>query len=89
VDLYQLQVNTLRRYKKHYKISSRPGLNKAQLADILMRHFKTIPVQEKEIVTYFIYMVKAERNKLDNTRPEPLQQAAGHAMADYQSVRYN
>lgn len=34
VDLYQLQVNTLRRYKKHYKISSRPGLNKAQLADV-------------------------------------------------------
>lgn len=34
VDLYQLQVNTLRRYKKHYKISSRPGLNKAQLSDV-------------------------------------------------------
>jgi len=70
VDLYQLQVNTLRRYKKHYKIPSRPGLNKAQLADILMRHFKTIPVSEKEIVTYFIYTVKSERNKLDNNRPE-------------------
>ena len=34
VDLYQLQVNTLRRYKKHFKIPSRPGLNKAQLADV-------------------------------------------------------
>lgn len=34
VDLYQLQVNTLRRYKKHFKISTRPGLNKAQLADV-------------------------------------------------------
>jgi histone deacetylase complex subunit SAP30 len=70
VDLYQLQVNTLRRYKKHYKIPSRPSLNKAQLADILMRHFKTIPVSEKEIVTYFIYTVKSERNKLDNNRPD-------------------
>jgi histone deacetylase complex subunit SAP30 len=88
VDLYQLQVNTLRRYKKHYKISSRPGLNKAQLADILMRHFKTIPVQEKEIVTYFIYMVKAERNKLDNNRPDPLQSSAHGQLADYQTVRY-
>jgi len=66
VDLYQLQVNTLRRYKKHFKIPSRPGLNKAQLADILMRHFKTIPVNEKEVVTYFIYMIKSEKNKLDN-----------------------
>ena len=34
VDLYQLQVNTLRRYKKHYRIPTRPGLNKAQLADV-------------------------------------------------------
>lgn len=34
VDLFQLQVNTLRRYKRHYKVSARPGLNKAQLADV-------------------------------------------------------
>lgn len=40
VDLYQLQVNTLRRYKKHFKIPSRPGLNKAQLADVcIFPHF--------------------------------------------------
>ena len=34
VDLFQLQVNTLRRYKKHFKIPCRPGLNKAQLSDV-------------------------------------------------------
>lgn len=34
VDLYQLQVNTLRRYKKYHKIASRPGMNKAQLSDV-------------------------------------------------------
>uniref|UniRef100_A0A8B9CJX7 SAP30 like n=1 Tax=Anser brachyrhynchus TaxID=132585 RepID=A0A8B9CJX7_9AVES len=33
VDLFQLQVNTLRRYKRHYKLQTRPGLNKAQLAE--------------------------------------------------------
>ncbi|XP_076351839.1 SIN3-associated polypeptide 30 [Tachypleus tridentatus] len=65
VDLYQLQVNTLRRYKRHYKIQTRPGLNKAQLADALSRHFKTIQVVEKEAITFFIYMVKNNKNKLD------------------------
>ncbi|XP_026467901.1 histone deacetylase complex subunit SAP30 homolog isoform X2 [Ctenocephalides felis] len=65
VDLYQLQVNTLRRYKKYYKVSTRPGLNKAQLADHIMKHFKSIPIKEKEILTYFIYMVKTNGNKLD------------------------
>ena len=33
IDLYNLQINTLRRYKRHYGLSSRPGLNKAQLAE--------------------------------------------------------
>lgn len=42
VDLYQLQVNTLRRYKKQYKVATRPGMNKAQLADVSFIHFTTI-----------------------------------------------
>ncbi|KAM4054128.1 histone deacetylase complex subunit SAP30 isoform 1-T1 [Anomaloglossus baeobatrachus] len=33
VDLFQLQVNTLRRYKRHFKLQARPGLNKAQLVE--------------------------------------------------------
>lgn len=65
VDLYQLQVNTLRRYKRFYKVSTRPGINKAQLSETIMKHFKTIPIKEKEILTYFIYMVKSNSNKLD------------------------
>ncbi|KAM7291649.1 hypothetical protein ISCGN_028221 [Ixodes scapularis] len=60
-----LQVNTLRRYKRHYKVPMRPGLNKAELADNLARHFRTIPIAEKEAITFFIYMVKNNRNKLD------------------------
>ncbi|XP_055668525.1 histone deacetylase complex subunit SAP30L isoform X2 [Falco peregrinus] len=36
VDLFQLQVNTLRRYKRHYKLQTRPGLNKAQLAEYVL-----------------------------------------------------
>lgn len=39
VDLYQLQVNTLRRYKKHYKVVTRPGMNKAQLSDVSLSTF--------------------------------------------------
>ncbi len=68
VDLFQLQLNTLKRYKKHYKVPVRQGLNKAQLADSMMRHFKTITVNEKEALTYFIYMVKTNKSKLDRDR---------------------
>ncbi|XP_014670849.1 PREDICTED: histone deacetylase complex subunit SAP30L-like [Priapulus caudatus] len=66
IDLFQLPVNTLRRYKRHFKIPTQPGLSKSQLADSLMKHFRTIPVVEKEALTYFIYMVKSHKSKLDN-----------------------
>lgn len=32
----------------------------------VMKHFKTIPIKEKEILTFFIYMVKSNSNKLDH-----------------------
>lgn len=69
VDLFQLQVNTLRRYKRHYKLQTRPGFNKAQLAETVSRHFRNIPVNEKETLAYFIYMVKSNRSRLDQ-KPE-------------------
>ncbi|XP_037355923.1 histone deacetylase complex subunit SAP30L isoform X2 [Talpa occidentalis] len=68
VDLFQLQVNTLRRYKRHYKLQTRPGFNKAQLAETVSRHFRNIPVNEKETLAYFIYMVKSNKSRLD---PKP------------------
>lgn len=34
IDLNQLQLNTLKRYKKHYKIPSKPTMNKTQLAEV-------------------------------------------------------
>ena len=36
----------------------------------MTRHFKTIPVAEKEALTYFIYMVKTNKSKLDRDRRE-------------------
>lgn len=65
VDLASLQVNALRRYKKHFHVPAKPGLNKQQLAEVLHRHFRSIPVNEKEAITFFIYMVKCNKNKLD------------------------
>nr|CAD7432358.1 unnamed protein product [Timema monikensis] len=68
VDLFQLHLNTLRRYNRFYKVTQRPltTKNKAPLADTLMKHFKTIPVVEKEAINFFFYMVKTNSNKLDH-----------------------
>ena len=37
VDLSSLQVNTLRRYKRHYRVSTKPGLNKSQLVEVILK----------------------------------------------------
>ncbi len=34
VDFLQLQMNTLRRYKRHYKLQLKPGTNKIQLVEV-------------------------------------------------------
>ena len=34
VDLSSLQLNTLRRYKRYYRISAKPSLNKSQLTEV-------------------------------------------------------
>lgn len=72
IDFFQMPVNTLRRYKRHYKLQTRPGLNKAQLADTVARHFRTIPVIEKEALTYFIYMAKNFKSRFDQKHLETL-----------------
>lgn len=54
-----------RRYKRHFKLQTKPGLNKAQLAESMQRHFSAITVVEKEALAYFIYMVKMKKNRID------------------------
>lgn len=51
VDLFQLQVNTLRRYKRHYKLQTRPGLNKAQLAEVSGDSCDVISVMRKLLIS--------------------------------------
>ncbi|KAL5012935.1 hypothetical protein ScPMuIL_011486 [Solemya velum] len=70
IDFFQMPVNTLRRYKRHYKLSTRPGMNKAQLSDTVARHFKSIPVVEKEALTFFIYMAKNFKSRFDQKHIE-------------------
>ena len=35
VNFLQMPVNTLRRYKRHFKLQTKPGLNKSQLSEVV------------------------------------------------------
>ncbi|XP_064404987.1 histone deacetylase complex subunit SAP30L-like [Halichondria panicea] len=69
VDFLQLQMNTLRRYKRHYKLQLKPGTNKIQLVEAISKHFRTVRVNEKKAVPLFISMVKSHKSKLDHPKP--------------------
>ena len=45
VDLSSLQVNTLRRYKRYYRIPTKPGINKSQLVEVSSTLTKIILVR--------------------------------------------
>jgi histone deacetylase complex subunit SAP30 len=42
VDFSQLQMNTLRRYKKHFKVVTKPSLNKAQMAEVIIKFYVSL-----------------------------------------------
>lgn len=52
MDLFQLQVNTLRRYKRHFKLQTRPGLNKAQLVEVRIISISFTSLKTKSVAQY-------------------------------------
>ena len=51
--------------KNQNTVVSKLGTQGGWYFQSLMRHFKTIPVLEKEALTYFIYMIKTNSSKFD------------------------
>lgn len=52
VDFFQLQMNTLRRYKRHYKLQLKPGTNKIQLVEVSASYADTTGLDIFCIITF-------------------------------------
>ncbi|ESO00091.1 hypothetical protein HELRODRAFT_143740, partial [Helobdella robusta] len=63
INFLMLPLSLLRRYKRNFKLISKPGCNKAQLADIVARHFSKIQVDQKDVLTCFLYTCKSNRSQ--------------------------
>lgn len=57
VDVSSLSNESLRKYKKHFKLTVK-GNQKPQLVDAVRQHLSSIPVNEKEAVSFFLYQIK-------------------------------
>ena len=65
VDFSKLKMNTLHRYGRYYKLKSKKGLTKRELAKRLADHFHSMDVAEEDTVKLFIQAVGLKKNKLD------------------------
>lgn len=64
IDFHSLQVSTLRKYKRFYKIAVKNAANKNYLTDEIARHFhNNIQVNEKDTINKFIYTLKNGKNE--------------------------
>jgi len=58
VDLSKLNVHTLKRYKKHYKLKPKHRTTKAELVTIVNKHFAQMKVKEQDVIEDFIHALK-------------------------------
>jgi len=57
-DFSKLDMGTLKRYKRHYKLRTKHNSNKTELAATVSKHFSSQAVLEMETISFFVYAVK-------------------------------
>eukprot|EP00053_Salpingoeca_punica_P011505 m.102440 g.102440 ORF g.102440 m.102440 type:complete len:108 (-) comp15689_c0_seq6:2016-2339(-) len=64
VNFGQLHMNTLKRYKRHYKLPQDTP-TKQELVEVVSNHFHAQEVQEMDTILLFIHMIRNNMNKFD------------------------
>eukprot|EP00039_Didymoeca_costata_P019865 m.339211 g.339211 ORF g.339211 m.339211 type:complete len:141 (+) comp18705_c0_seq1:57-479(+) len=65
VNFSALHMNTLKRYKKHYKLSADTA-SKSDLVEVVSQHFKLQNVVEMDTIMLFSHMIKNNMNRFDS-----------------------
>mmetsp|Transcript_87883 Transcript_87883/g.121968 ORF Transcript_87883/g.121968 Transcript_87883/m.121968 type:complete len:119 (-) Transcript_87883:40-396(-) len=73
VNLGALNMNTLKRYKRHYNLKDETP-TKRDLVELVTDHFRAqeMSVSEQETILLFSHMIKNNMSKLDKKRPSEL-----------------
>ena len=66
MDFNKIDIRTLKKYKKHFKLGIRYNANKAQLAVAVMKHFSDLKVDEKSTVDSFLWKIGDENFDNEN-----------------------
>ena len=58
VDFTKLDMATLKRYKRHYRLNTRQNLTKTELALAVAKHFASQTVDEADTISLFMYSAR-------------------------------
>lgn len=70
VDFGKLDMGTLKRYKKVYRLKTRQNVTKADLAGACARDFASRVVDEAETINNFLYYVQEQRDSAGAAGPK-------------------
>ena len=59
VDFSKLDMATLKRYKRHYRLKTRQNVTKTELALAVAKHFASQTVDEADTISLFMYSARA------------------------------
>ena len=59
VDFSKLDMATLKRYKRHYRLKTRQNVTKTELALAVSKHFASQTVDEADTISLFMYSARA------------------------------
>jgi len=58
VDFTKLDMATLKRYKRHYRLKTRQNVTKTELAMAVAKHFASQTVDEADTISLFMYSAR-------------------------------
>mmetsp|Transcript_44191 Transcript_44191/g.116126 ORF Transcript_44191/g.116126 Transcript_44191/m.116126 type:complete len:141 (+) Transcript_44191:30-452(+) len=65
VDFTKLDLATLKRYKRHYRLKTRQNVTKPELALAVAKHFASQTVDEADTISLFMYSARAGNLQYD------------------------
>ncbi|KAI9020490.1 Sin3 binding region of histone deacetylase complex subunit SAP30-domain-containing protein [Hyaloraphidium curvatum] len=64
VDFVSMDLQTLWRYKRAFKLKVKPNTPQEELADIVQKHYESLEINEKDAIVFFVYSVRNQGNVL-------------------------
>mmetsp|Transcript_11363 Transcript_11363/g.15888 ORF Transcript_11363/g.15888 Transcript_11363/m.15888 type:complete len:106 (+) Transcript_11363:70-387(+) len=59
IDLNRWEMSSLKRYRAHFKLDTRPNIPKGELIDVVARHIATLPkMRDAEVISQFLFTTR-------------------------------